>query len=73
MHIFQCMDNIFCVEFQRGTFESPHQISFPNIIFNIKIARALKFESLWVFLKHPPRVPILDALFCHELTVAVPR
>ena len=24
IHIFQCMGNIFCVEFQRGTFEIPH-------------------------------------------------
>ena len=31
MHIFQCMGNIFCLEFQKLPFEIPHKISYPYI------------------------------------------
>ena len=29
LHIFKCMGKIFCVEFQKGTFEILHKISYP--------------------------------------------
>ena len=58
IHIFQCMGKIFCVEFQRyplkfHTKYLTHTLK-DTILYNIGILRALRFKSLYAFLKRPP-------------------
>ena len=48
MHIFQCMDKIFCVEFQREPLKFHTKYlthTLKDTIFNIEILRALGFKS----------------------------
>ena len=58
MHIFQCMGKIFCVEFQRGLWNSTQNI-LPihwkmQLLYNVEILRALGFKSSYVVWKRPP-------------------
>ena len=46
-HIFQHMGKIFCVEFQKGTFEIPHKISYPDIE-DVDFIHRLKFKSSYI-------------------------
>ena len=48
IHIFQCMGEIFCVEFQR------YPLIHVGFLCNIEILRALRFKSSCTFLKRPP-------------------
>ena len=50
MHIFQCMGETFCVEFQRGSLEFPTNIlpihwKMWFFLYNVEILRALGFKS----------------------------
>ena len=55
IHIFQCLDKIFCVEFQRYPLKF-HKNILPKhwkmwLLYNIEILRAHRFKSSYVFLK----------------------
>ena len=76
--IFQCIVNIFCVEFQRVPFEIPHKISYPYIercffyliwIFNsswvLELVRFLNVPSTKIWQYFPAAGPAL----CHNLHV----
>ena len=57
-HIFQCMCEIFCVEFQRyplkfHTKYLTHTLKNKSL-WNIEILRALRVKSSYAFLKRPP-------------------
>ena len=58
IHKFQCMGMIFCVEFQRYPWNSTQNILPIHwkiwLLYNIEILRALRFKSLYAFLKRPP-------------------
>ena len=47
IHIFQCMGNIFCMEFQRVTFEfhTKYLALKDTILYSVEISRALRFKS----------------------------
>ena len=60
MQIFQCVGNIFCVEFQRYPlkFHTKYLTHTLKILFlyDVQLLRALGFKGSYEFLKRPPGV-----------------